>query len=49
MPTANYKIFYYSKKPNVHPVVENLMEASGMPHVHENDEHEDKATQEKRQ
>ncbi len=33
----------------VHPVVENLMEASGMPHVHENDEHEDKATQEKRQ
>ena len=32
----------------IHPVVENLMEAAGMPHVHENDEHVDKPTQENR-
>ena len=32
----------------IHPVVENLMEAAGMPHVHENDEHSDKPAQENR-
>jgi len=32
----------------IHPIVENLMEAAGMPHVHENDEQVNKATQENR-
>jgi len=30
----------------IHPVVENLMEVAGMPHVHENDDQADKPKQE---
>ena len=32
----------------IHPIVENLMEAAGMPHVHENDVHVNKPAQENR-